>query len=110
MTYQVYKGFKVGQLLLYHREEKRAMQLVIDIPVEYYKAIMEIPVNQSTADMLIIRNGTPLPKCNQCKYYEGVHNIQGHAPCSYHNSGGVLWDWYCSQFEADKEELYEGSN
>ena len=51
-----------------------------------------------------IYQGVPLPKCNQCKYYEGVHNIQGHAPCSYHNSGGVLWDWYCSQFEADKEE------
>lgn len=38
------------------------MQIVIEIPEEYYKAIMEIPVNQSTVDMLIIKNGTPLPK------------------------------------------------
>ncbi len=38
------------------------MKLVIDIPEDYYKAIKEIPVEQSTADMLIIRNGTPLPK------------------------------------------------
>lgn len=38
------------------------MQIVIDIPEGYYKAIMEIPVEQSTADMLIIKNGTPLPK------------------------------------------------
>ena len=38
------------------------MQLVIDIPEEYYKIIKEIPVRQSTADMLLIRNGTPLPK------------------------------------------------
>lgn len=38
------------------------MQIVIDIPENYYKAIKEIPVEQSTADMLIIRNGTPLPK------------------------------------------------
>ena len=38
------------------------MQIVIDIPEDYYKAIKEIPVEQSTADMLIIRNGTPLPK------------------------------------------------
>lgn len=38
------------------------MQIVIDIPKEYYKAIMEIPVNQSTADMLIIKYGTPLPE------------------------------------------------
>ena len=38
------------------------MKLIIDIPEEYYKVIMEIPVNQSTADMLIIKTGTPLPK------------------------------------------------
>ena len=38
------------------------MQIVIDIPEDYYKAIKEIPVEQSTADMMIIRNGTPQPK------------------------------------------------
>ena len=38
------------------------MKLVVDIPEEYYKAIKEIPVEQSTADMLIMRYGTPLPK------------------------------------------------
>lgn len=38
------------------------MQLIIDIPEDYYKAIKEIPVEQSTADMMIIQNGTPLPK------------------------------------------------
>ena len=38
------------------------MQIVIDIPEEYYKAITEIPNHQCTADMLIIKNGTPLPK------------------------------------------------
>ena len=38
-------------------------------------------------------------KCNQCQYYMGVHDVQGHAPCSYHNIGGVLWNWYCSQWE-----------
>ena len=38
------------------------MKLVIDIPEDYYKAIKEIPVEQSTADMMIIRNGTPLDK------------------------------------------------
>lgn len=43
-------------------------------------------------------------KCNQCKYYEGVHNAQGHAPCSYHKSGGVMWDWHCSQFESEDKE------
>ena len=38
------------------------MQVVIDVPKEYYKAITEIPYHQCTADMLIIKNGTPLPK------------------------------------------------
>ena len=77
------------------------MQIVIDIPEDYYKAIKEISVEHSTADRLIILNGTPLPSCNRCKYYDGLHNIQGHAPCNYHKIGGVLWDWYCSQFEQE---------
>ena len=38
------------------------MKLIIDIPEEYYKAITDIPNHQCTADMLIIKNGTPLPK------------------------------------------------
>lgn len=42
-------------------------------------------------------------KCNECKYYDGVHKVQGHAPCSYHNVGGVLWNWYCSQWEGVEE-------
>ncbi len=43
-------------------------------------------------------------KCNQCKYYEGVHNVQGHAPCTYHRIGSVMWDWYCSQFDGEIKE------
>ena len=38
------------------------MQIVIDIPEEYYNAIKAIPDRQCTADMLIIKTGTPLPK------------------------------------------------
>ena len=38
------------------------IELVIKIPEDYYKVIMKIPDNQSTADMLIIKNGIPLPK------------------------------------------------
>lgn len=37
--------------------------------------------------------------CNECRHYQGVHGAIGHAPCSYWNSGGVMWDWYCSQGE-----------
>lgn len=37
--------------------------------------------------------------CCNCKYYEGVKNSPGHAPCSFWNSGGVMWDDFCSRFE-----------
>ena len=37
------------------------IELVIKIPEEYYKAITEIPNHQCTSDMLIIKNGTPIP-------------------------------------------------
>ena len=38
-------------------------------------------------------------QCNRCKYYEGVHNTEGHAPCSFWNIGGVMWNDYCSRFQ-----------
>ena len=37
--------------------------------------------------------------CNLCKYYEGVHRVQGHAPCSFWKIGGVMYDDYCSRWE-----------
>ena len=37
-------------------------------------------------------------QCNKCKFYQGVHNVMGHAPCSFWNIGGVLWNDYCSRF------------
>ena len=68
------------------------IELVIKIPKEYYEAIMKIPVNQSTADMLIIKNGKPLPKghgrlidadamwdsyySNEYDFYEALDDIQ----------------------------------
>lgn len=85
------------------------MQIVIDIPEEVYDALDTKSWDSCFVDdeLAILEqafcNGISLPKCNQCKYYEGVHNVQGHAPCEYHKIGGVLWNWYCSQFEADKE-------
>lgn len=38
------------------------MQIVIDIPEDYYNVIKAIPDRQCDADMLIIKSGTPLPK------------------------------------------------
>ena len=38
------------------------MQMVIDIPEDYYNTLKGLSDENSTADMLIIKNGTPLPK------------------------------------------------
>lgn len=46
-----------------------------------------------------LENEDKIIHCNQCKYYEGVHNVPGHAPCSYWKTGGVLYSWFCSEGE-----------
>ena len=38
-------------------------------------------------------------QCNKCKYYYGVHDCPGHAPCTFWNIGGVMYNDYCSRFE-----------
>lgn len=43
--------------------KENIMRLIIDIPEEYYeKVIKTIPDWQASADTLMIKNGTPLPK------------------------------------------------
>lgn len=88
------------------------MQIVIDIPEEYYKAIKEIPNEQSTTDMLIIKNGTPLPKCKECKHfeYDSVANVNGiplivaHEICKKWGDGcKTSEDGYCFLFERGEE-------
>lgn len=39
--------------------------------------------------------------CNQCKYYDGVHNYPGKAPCTFWGDRSVMWTECC-----DKGELY----
>ena len=43
-------------------------------------------------------------QCNHCKYYEGVRNVMGHAPCSFWNIGGVLYNDFCSRFKREEEQ------
>ena len=71
------------------RNSMTDIELVIKLPEEYYKAIMKIPVNQSTADMLIIKNGTPISKeyerltqIKTCKNTMCVINIMGVCGCN----------------------------
>ena len=40
-------------------------------------------------------------RCKDCKWYQGVHGVQGHAPCEYFNKQ-VLWNDYCSNGELYK--------
>lgn len=42
-------------------------------------------------------------RCNKCKFYEGVHNVMGHAPCSLWKISGVMWNDYCSRFNLWKD-------
>ena len=42
--------------------------------------------------------------CNRCEYYQGVHNVQGFAPCNYWEIGAVLWNGYCSNAEPYRED------
>lgn len=46
-------------------------------------------------------------QCNKCKFYKGVHNVMGHAPCSLRKIGGVMWNDYCSHFNLWKEDEME---
>lgn len=55
-----------------------------------------------------IYHGTPYEErphgeCNQCRYYDGVRGVPGHAPCWHWNIGGVMWNDYCSRFEEERE-------
>lgn len=40
-------------------------------------------------------------RCNNCKWYQGVHGVQGHAPCEWLNKQ-VLWNDFCSDGEPYK--------
>lgn len=40
-------------------------------------------------------------RCNDCKWYQGVHGVQGHAPCEWLNKQ-VLWNDFCSNGEPYK--------
>ena len=41
----------------------------------------------------------PVVRCNQCKFYEGVHDAPGCAPCAFWGIGAVMWDDFCKRGE-----------
>lgn len=36
-------------------------------------------------------------RCNQCKHYEGIHDVPGCAPCAFWGIGAVMWDDFCKR-------------
>ena len=35
-------------------------------------------------------------RCNECKYYDGIHGVPGHAPCSFWKRSFVMSNDFCS--------------
>lgn len=69
-------------------------------PSELYKEIGH-KIKEWT-DKIPTADVVEVVRCNQCKYYEGVHDVAGHAPCSHWKCGGVLWKDFCSYGERGK--------
>lgn len=63
-------------------------------------------VTQEVVSIRDIDNAPPIDavevvRCNDCKWYQGVHGVQGHAPCERFNKQ-VLWNDFCSDGEPYK--------
>jgi len=52
-------------------------------------------------DNIPAANVVKLRSCNTCEYYEGVHHVSGHAPCSFWKIGCVMWNDFCSRWEEE---------
>ena len=76
------------------------MELVIKIPEEYYKALRKIPEEKSTTDMLIIRNGIPLPK-------DHGRLIDADALENYIKEDADEWDKYALAYVEDAPTIIE---
>lgn len=74
---------------------------------EVYKMGLEAIKSKHTKHMIderpTIESEPQIILCNRCKHYQGVHKVQGHAPCNYWGIGAVLWNEYCSKAEPYRE-------
>ena len=86
------------------------MQIVIDIPNKKWELIQNGDYCGIIDDLLFqnIKNGTPLPKCKDCKYFEydsvarvnGIPLIVAHEICEKWGNGcKTSEDGYCFMFE-----------
>ena len=69
--------------------------LITFAPEHYTSLLNDLILKEPAADVVERRS------CNTCKYYEGVHNAQGCAPCSFLNIGCIMWNDFCSRWEKE---------
>lgn len=104
---------KEGEVEMTHEEAVKWLELQSSIPIRWDNYSEESAQIRKEAERRIAEafrmaiNALKAQKsmksnyeyqCNKCKFYEGVHYVQGHAPCSFWNIGGVMWNDYCSRF------------
>ena len=88
------------------------MQIVIDISEDDYRKVQD---GRASVSMMrkAIRNGTPLPRCKDCKYFEydsvaqvdGIPLIVAHEICNKWGEGcKTREDGYCFLFEPQESE------
>lgn len=68
---------------------------------EEVKAYMNTLVDAFIEDGKELAKSIKVVRCNECKWYQGVHGVQGHAPCEWLNKQ-VLWNDFCSNGEPYK--------
>lgn len=88
------------------------MQIVIDIPQKEYVRTLKGEWNCTIINKAVA-NGTPLPRCKDCKYFEydsvakvdGIPLIVAHEICSKWGNGcKTREDGYCFLFEPKESE------
>ena len=73
--------------------------------LEKYRALKQNIADEISDTILFLKKQQSVLHCNECKYYEGVHDAIGHAPCLFWGAGGVAWNEYCSKaVKWDEEE------
>lgn len=68
---------------------------------EEVKVYMDTLVDAFIEDGKELAKSIKVVRCNDCKWYQGVHSVQGHAPCEWFNKQ-VLWNDFCSNGEPYK--------
>ena len=68
---------------------------------EEVKAYMDTLVDAFIEDGKELTKSIKVVRCNECKWYQGVHGVQGQAPCEWFNQQ-VLWNDFCSNGEPYK--------